>query len=58
MSEFLIVLAIAGFAGLLTYLGAPLAEKFEIPNRVGYMRCRRCWRAKLAWNIRMSDVTA
>jgi len=34
MNELLIVLAIAGFARLLTSLDAPLAEKFEIPNRV------------------------
>jgi len=33
MNEFLLVITIAGFAGVLTYLGAPLAESREIPNR-------------------------
>lgn len=34
MTEFLQVLIIAGVAGLLTYLGAPIAERFDVPQRV------------------------
>lgn len=34
MNEFLTVAAIAGFAAFLTYLGAPLAERFDAPHRV------------------------
>ncbi|MBC8161559.1 MAG: hypothetical protein H7Z42_10115 [Roseiflexaceae bacterium] len=34
MNEFLLVLAIASFAAFLTYLGAPLAERFDVPQRV------------------------
>lgn len=34
MSEFLIVVIIAGVAALLTYLGAPAAERFDVPERV------------------------
>jgi ZIP family zinc transporter len=34
MSDFLTVLAISAFAGLLTYLGAPIAERFDVPWRV------------------------
>jgi ZIP family zinc transporter len=34
MSDFLLVLLIAGIAAFLTYLGAPLAERFTVPHRV------------------------
>lgn len=34
MNEFVLVLLIAGLAALLTYLGAPAAERFDIPQRV------------------------
>lgn len=34
MNEFLLVLGIASLAGLLTYLGAPAAERFTVPDRV------------------------
>jgi ZIP family zinc transporter len=34
MSDFLIVLLIAGIAAFLTWLGAPLAEKFDVPQKV------------------------
>lgn len=34
MNDFLLVLGIATFAAFLTYLGAPVAEKFEVPQRV------------------------
>lgn len=34
MNEFLLVLGIACVAAFLTYLGAPLAERFEVPHRV------------------------
>ncbi len=34
MSEFLLVLVVASVAALLTYLGAPLAERFDAPQRV------------------------
>jgi ZIP family zinc transporter len=34
MNEFLLVLLIAGFAALLTYLGAPVAERYDVPQRV------------------------
>jgi len=33
MSNFLLVLLIAGIAAFLTYLGAPLAERFTVPHR-------------------------
>lgn len=33
MTEFLLVLAIASLAAFLTYLGAPAAERFDIPHR-------------------------
>lgn len=33
MNEFLLVLGIAGLAAFLTYLGAPAAERFEVPYR-------------------------
>lgn len=34
MNEFLMVLAIAMLAAVLTYLGAPVAERFDIPHRI------------------------
>ena len=34
MNEFLLVLGIALVASFLTYLGAPLAERFEVPHKV------------------------
>lgn len=34
MNEFVLVLVIATVAALLTFLGAPLAERFEVPHRV------------------------
>jgi ZIP family zinc transporter len=34
MNEFLLVLGIATFAAFLTFLGAPLAERFDVPHRV------------------------
>ncbi len=34
MSEFLLVFGIAVFASLLTYLGAPVAERFDVPHIV------------------------
>jgi ZIP family zinc transporter len=34
MSDFLVVVLIAGFAGFLTWLGAPIAEKFDVPYKV------------------------
>jgi ZIP family zinc transporter len=34
MNEFLLVLGIAGIAAFLTYLGAPLAERLDVPHRV------------------------
>lgn len=34
MSDFLLVIAIAAVAAFLTYLGVPLAERFDVPNRV------------------------
>lgn len=34
MNEFLVVLGIATFAALLTYLGAPLAERFDVDHRI------------------------
>ncbi len=34
MNEFLLVVVIASVAAFLTYLGAPLAEKFDAPHRV------------------------
>lgn len=34
MSEFLLVVIIAAFAGFLTWLGAPLAERFDVPHKV------------------------
>ena len=34
MSEFQLVLAVAALAGLLTYLGAPLAERYDAPQNV------------------------
>lgn len=33
-NEFALVLVIAGVAAMLTYLGAPVAERFDIPHRV------------------------
>ena len=34
MNDFLLVLLIASVAGFLTYLGAPAAERFDVPQRV------------------------
>lgn len=34
MNEFVMVLLIAGLAAMLTYLGAPAAERFDIPQQV------------------------
>lgn len=34
MTDFLFVLAIAGLAAVLTYLGVPAAERFDVPQRV------------------------
>jgi ZIP family zinc transporter len=34
MSEFLLVVLIASIAAFLTYLGAPAAERFDVPHRV------------------------
>ena len=34
MNDFLIVFAIAATAAFLTWLGAPLAERFDVPQRV------------------------
>ena len=34
MNDFLIVLTIASVSAFLTYLGAPLAERFDVPQRV------------------------
>lgn len=34
MNDFLLVLLIASVAAVLTYLGAPVAERFDIPHRV------------------------
>lgn len=34
MNDFLLVLGIATFAAFLTYLGAPVAERFDVPQRV------------------------
>lgn len=34
MNDFLLVLVIAFVAAFLTYLGAPAAERFEVPQRV------------------------
>lgn len=34
MNDFLLVLGIAGVAAFLTFLGAPLAERFDVPQRV------------------------
>ena len=34
MNEFLLVLVIAFVAAFLTYLGAPAAERFEVPHQV------------------------
>ena len=34
MQEFLLVAGIAAFAAFLTYLGAPIAERFDAPHRV------------------------
>jgi len=34
MNEFLLVLGIASAAAFLTYLGAPLAERYDVPHRV------------------------
>jgi ZIP family zinc transporter len=34
MDEFLIVFGVSCVAALLTYLGAPIAERFEVPHRV------------------------
>lgn len=34
MNEFLMVLAISAFSAFLTYLGAPIAERFDVPQRV------------------------
>lgn len=34
MNDFFLVILIAGFAAFLTYLGAPAAERFEVPHRV------------------------
>jgi len=34
MSDFFLVLLIASVAAILTYLGAPVAERFDIPHRV------------------------
>ncbi len=34
MNEFVLVVIIASAAALLTYLGAPLAERFDVPHRV------------------------
>ena len=34
MNDFLLVLGISSLAALLTYLGAPLAERFEVPHQV------------------------
>ena len=34
MNEFLLVLGISTFAAFLTYLGAPIAERFDVPRRV------------------------
>jgi ZIP family zinc transporter len=34
MNEFLIVLGIAALSAFFTYLGAPLAERFDVPHRV------------------------
>jgi zinc transporter, ZIP family len=34
VNEFLLVFGIAALASLLTYLGAPVAERFDVPNRV------------------------
>jgi ZIP family zinc transporter len=34
MNEFLLVVGIAALSSLLTFLGAPAAERFDVPNRV------------------------
>jgi ZIP family zinc transporter len=34
MNDFLLVVGIAGLAAGLTYLGAPLAERFDVPHRI------------------------
>lgn len=34
MNDFLLVLVIAGFSAFLTYLGAPIAERFDVPQRM------------------------
>jgi zinc transporter ZupT len=34
VNDFLLVIVIAGIAALLTYLGAPAAERFNVPQRV------------------------
>lgn len=34
MNEFLLVFGIAAFAAFLTFLGAPIAERFDVPHRV------------------------
>ncbi|MCB0304497.1 MAG: hypothetical protein KDI38_12040, partial [Calditrichaeota bacterium] len=34
MSDFFLVLLIASVAAILTYLGAPAAERFDVPHRV------------------------
>ena len=34
MNEFLLVLGIAAVAAFLTYLGVPVAEKVDVPQRV------------------------
>jgi ZIP family zinc transporter len=34
MSDFLVVVLIAAFAAFLTWLGAPIAEKFDVPQKV------------------------
>jgi ZIP family zinc transporter len=34
LNDFLLVIAIAGLAAFLTYLGAPVAERFDVPRRI------------------------
>lgn len=34
MSDFLVVVIVAAFAAFLTWLGAPIAERFEVPQKV------------------------
>ena len=34
MNDFVLVLVIAGCAAFLTWLGVPLAERFEVPHRM------------------------